>query len=135
MRARPGYAAAIRERRKNDPEFKARRNAAVARWQAKPGSAAKQFAWYLKRTYGLTIEQHAALLSAQGHRCGICGSDDPGIRTKGKVHRWHVDHDHATGKVRGLLCGSCNIGLGSFFDNTVALRNAVVYLEKHRGDI
>lgn len=81
--------------------------------------------------YGLTGEMFAALLADQGDRCAICRTDDPG-------DQWHVDHDHACcpGKrrscgqcVRGLLCRSCNWGLGHFRDDPDRLRAAAAYLE------
>jgi hypothetical protein len=73
--------------------------------------------------YGVTEEQFVALLEGQGGRCAICFSDDPG---RGKD--WNVDHDHATGAVRGLLCSKCNLALGGFRDDASLLRSAVAYL-------
>jgi len=131
-RSRKGdYARFIKDRRAADPAFRARRNAAVAKWAAKLENKSKLFTQYLKRTYNLTPEQYESMLQVQNYRCGICGTTDPGIYTKGRVNRWHVDHNHVTGKIRGLLCGPCNIGLGNFHENVVALRNAVLYLEKN----
>lgn len=60
----------------------------------------------------------------QNDRCAICGSA-PGARAL------HVDHDHRTGQTRGLLCHSCNIGLGMFRDSPVLLRGATAYLKVH----
>jgi hypothetical protein len=63
---------------------------------------------------------------AQDNKCAICGSTDP-ARKDGD---WDVDHDHATGKVRGLLCHHCNIVIGSAQDNIDTLKAAIVYLEQ-----
>lgn len=70
-----------------------------------------------KRRYGLTPEQYHQFLVAQGGKCAICGKDN--IRN-GKSIRMCVDHDHKTGKVRGLLCNRCNVEVGyiEFFQNT-----------------
>ena len=83
----------------------------------------------LRSAYGITIDDYEAMLLAQGGRCAICGTDEPG----GARHmvRWVVDHDHSTGKVRALLCHSCNFGLGKFHDDPELLRRAADYLEKH----
>jgi len=76
--------------------------------------------------YGITEEQYQAMLEAQGNACAICGSTEwPGARPGSPC----VDHDHATGKVRGLLCGHCNSGLGHFRDDQERLRAAIRYLE------
>jgi hypothetical protein len=71
------------------------------------------------RRYGITATQFDELLAKQGGVCAICGRENPE----------HVDHDHETGKVRGILCFNCNGGLGQFSDNTERLANAIEYLE------
>lgn len=74
--------------------------------------------------YGITPEEYAQLFEGQGGRCAICRTDTPG-----GGRRWAVDHDHMTGKVRGLLCGTCNTGLGLLRDspgNLIAARNYLV---------
>lgn len=73
--------------------------------------------------YGVTPEQYAALLEQQDNRCAICRTDTPG----GKGG-WHVDHDHDTKAVRGLLCHNCNLMLGHAQDNADTLRAALAYL-------
>jgi len=79
------------------------------------------------RKYGLTVEQYDSMVEQQGSRCAICHGPDP--KTNGGQH-WCVDHDHATGKVRGLLCHDCNIGLGKFRDDPDLLRRAADYLAR-----
>lgn len=109
---------------------KERLKAYNARWHAANKTRRRPLsrAAYVKRTYGLTIEQHAALFDAQGRVCAVCGDGAPG----GSKKQWHVDHNHDTGVVRGLLCFSCNVGLGSFKDSTVRLSQAAAYLRKHK---
>ena len=77
----------------------------------------------LKRLYGLTPEMYDALLSRQGGVCAGCG-----LSPNNK--RLCVDHDHATGVVRGLLCGNCNMALGKVFDNVHTLTNLINYLNE-----
>jgi hypothetical protein len=73
--------------------------------------------------YGITQLEFDGLLQRQGNSCAICGSSDP--RGRGG---FHVDHDHETGEVRGLLCHNCNTGLGKLGDNLESLERAVQYL-------
>lgn len=63
----------------------------------------------LKQMYGITLDEFDAKLEEQGGRCAICRVDKPGGRGT-----WHVDHDHATGRFRGLLCWQCNRRLGEY---------------------
>ena len=69
-------------------------------------------AWQLKERYNLTPEQYANIFASQGGRCAMndCRTPDPG----GRHNQWHVDHDHETGIVRGILCAACNIKLGTY---------------------
>jgi hypothetical protein len=77
----------------------------------------------LKANYGMTLEEFNKLVETQGNACAICSTSIPGGRGT-----WHVDHDHKTGKVRGLLCNACNVGLGYFKDSMDNLNNAILYL-------
>lgn len=79
----------------------------------------------LKRNYGFGEEQYNAMLLAHGGVCCICGKPP----TKGRGKRLNVDHDHETGRIRGLLCVMCNISLGGFNDNPTLLRKAAEYIE------
>jgi hypothetical protein len=81
----------------------------------------------LRSQYGITVEDYDVMFSQQDHGCGICGVKTPGGRTK----HFHVDHDHDTGSVRGLLCHKCNRGLGLFNDDPVILDMALQYLTNH----
>ncbi|HUW09593.1 MAG TPA: endonuclease VII domain-containing protein [Anaerolineae bacterium] len=82
---------------------------------------------HLKRAYGLSLADYDAILADQGGGCAICGAL-PGDDAKGRLH---VDHDHETGQVRGLLCGNCNHALGSFRDSIALMRSAIAYLESN----
>jgi hypothetical protein len=84
----------------------------------------------LKKIYGLSLADYARMKEAQGGKCAICGSSDS--RGRGDLH---VDHCHATGSVRGLLCTSCNNGLGRFRDSPELLRAAIEYLVVTAKDI
>jgi hypothetical protein len=77
------------------------------------------------RKYGITEADWDRMLTEQGGRCAICRTDTPG----GRGERWHIDHSHATDKVRGLLCHNCNVGIGNFQDAPALLRSAAAYLE------
>jgi hypothetical protein len=80
--------------------------------------------WKLKSNYNLTPENYEQMLKAQNGRCAICQTTSPG----GRFHVWHIDHCHTSGKVRGLLCHCCNMGLGYFKDNQFNLHQALSYL-------
>ena len=80
---------------------------------------------HLKRNYGITLNEYNEMLKEQDHKCATCGTTEAG----GKHGKFMVDHSHNTGKVRGLLCKSCNIALGEIKDNRQTLLNMVEYLE------
>lgn len=77
----------------------------------------------LKWKFGITIEEYEIMLDAQGNRCAICG----GYQVI-KGDNLYVDHDHITGRIRGLLCHYCNVGIGMLKDNPQILQNAIDYL-------
>lgn len=79
--------------------------------------------------HGVQTAQYNEMLAAQGGCCAICRTTKPGGQGD-KYGRFHVDHDHATGVVRGLLCQRCNVGLGFFLDDSSRLRAAIGYLER-----
>jgi hypothetical protein len=79
------------------------------------------------KKFGLTPDQYAVMLNSQLGVCDICGA-------KPTVQRLAVDHDHKTGKIRGLLCRACNLSLGYLRDNVEVLEKAILYLKKHKED-
>jgi hypothetical protein len=75
--------------------------------------------YHLKRRYGVTAQEVQVLIAAQGGRCAICR----------EAPAEHVDHDHETGRVRGVLCFNCNGGLGQFRDRQDVMAAAIAYLQ------
>lgn len=81
----------------------------------------------LRKKYGIGVKEFEALLEAQGGGCAICGTTVNPQRGKSM----HLDHDHKTGAVRGILCHPHNVLLGLVNDDTSLLLKAIGYLEKH----
>lgn len=77
----------------------------------------------LQRKYGITKEQISTMLVEQNGECDICHNHLISPR---------IDHSHRTGKIRGLLCDSCNKALGFLYDDLKVSRNLVAYLDKHQ---
>jgi hypothetical protein len=75
--------------------------------------------YHLKRRYGIGAAEFGHLVREQGGSCAICGKPNPE----------HVDHDHVTGRIRGILCFNCNGGLGQFGDDSQRLYRAAFYVE------
>jgi hypothetical protein len=82
----------------------------------------------LKKKFGITSDQYDEMHSRQSGVCLICSQPETSMR-KDRLRKLSVDHDHATGKIRGLLCSECNIGIGKFKDSPDLLRKAASYLE------
>jgi hypothetical protein len=87
-----------------------------------------QWRVHIRNTLGVTEEQYQSLYLLQGGKCAICASENPG----GKRERFCIDHCHDTGVIRGLLCVSCNSGLGYFKDDISRLGQAAEYLKGHK---
>lgn len=83
-------------------------------------TAEKRRVYHVRHAYGLEPEQVAGLLVAQNNACAICLQ--PFLKSP------NVDHCHTTGRVRGLLCRECNVGLGHFGDSVEVLSRAATYL-------
>lgn len=92
------------KRAKDKPDYKE-----SSRWAAK------------KHNYGITREQYNQMLEDQNYCCAICGKQNNNL---------YVDHDHETGKVRGLLCSYCNRSLAGLGDSLSGVLRAVKYLER-----
>lgn len=131
---RARHNAKRRQRRRENPEqARAQDRAKYARNPAYYAQAASRRraadpAKYRRRrrvyNYGLAYRDFLELWNLQAGRCAICRErliDDGSRQT-------HVDHDHRTGAVRGLLCSDCNVGLGRFHDNPIALSRAAEYV-------
>jgi len=84
---------------------------------------------YLRKTYGITLEEYRQMFVDQDNKCAICRMDGFKICKDAKA-LLVVDHCHSTGKVRGLLCHNCNRGLGLFQDNKQHLGAAIEYIER-----
>lgn len=91
--------------------------------------AARKRECAIRNTYGLSIEDVGRIFENQGSSCAICGRDVPTGRG------WQIDHDHKTGRVRGILCHRCNTALGMAKDNPDLLQQAMDYLRKYDGSL
>lgn len=81
-----------------------------------------------RQHYGITVDQYEQLTQWQDGRCAICRE----IPKQWRGHyQLHVDHNHASGKVRGLLCVHCNMGLGQFYEDKTRLTAAIDYIDQH----
>lgn len=130
------FRAIARERYQRDP---AKAIAQVKRWQQENAERLNAYRrarnqllevkrqqrdGYYRRTYGLSADAVDKMLMEQGGGCAICG-DRPE-----RLASMHLDHDHERGQLRGLLCLSCNQGLGKFRDDPDVLARAIVYLRQ-----
>lgn len=74
--------------------------------------------------YGVSVEEYNERIEKQNNLCAICHTEDT-------ERALSVDHDHKTGKIRGLLCKSCNLGIGNLKENSKILQSAILYLEEN----
>jgi hypothetical protein len=121
----------VRKKRATDAEWRANERARnnermKKRWRERPEVREQHRAYILRKDYGITIEEYNALFEKQKGACAICREH------QSKLSRpLAVDHDHKTGKVRGLLCDKCNHGLGQFKDSYDSLMAAANYIFNH----
>jgi hypothetical protein len=93
-------------------------------YRQRPERKAAEREGHLKRKYGITVADYERMLEAQNGVCAICGEPRPEERTL------HIDHDHATGAIRGLLCFRCNNALGDFREEYELFQRAADYLDR-----
>lgn len=118
-RCRPCHAKRARETRSaNLAAFRARENANKKAWRAANPAAALEAD--RRKLYGVSTAMIEGLVSTQGGVCAICRRAEPDC----------VDHCHATGRIRGMLCKACNAGLGLLRDDPALMRAAAEYLVK-----
>lgn len=119
---------------------RANRESVIARrraWRAanRDKANASSLAWWtnnkeraesarVQRVYGLAPEDFAGMVRAQEGRCAVCGESPE--------RSLHIDHDHDTGAVRGLLCNSCNLALGFLKDSPAVVERMLAYIRQHK---
>jgi hypothetical protein len=97
-------------------------------WANKPLATALNWKYRLKRNFGMTIEAYDLMVAAQDGKCAICGNSEAG----GVKRKLVVDHEHHGAKrVRGLLCGNCNSGIGMLRDDPTIVLAAFAYLARY----
>lgn len=124
--ARRYHAMSPEERRvKNRRQYLARKEAIYAQtkqWAEQNPEKRREVSERSRlKKYGLTVDQYQSLVSSQDGVCAVCKEPLTGVA--------HIDHDHATGRIRGVLCRNCNVGLGHFKDDSNLLRAAAHYVE------
>lgn len=101
-----------------------------------PESPERQRRAFIKWKYGISQEEYLSLLEKQNFKCAICNTHHEEVRRPGNLKHTGIsyglciDHDHLSGKVRGLLCNQCNRALGLFKDNPENLSRALSYLNE-----
>jgi len=78
-----------------------------------------------QKKYGVSAKEIEFTFGSQGRQCAICGADEPG----GRFNQWNVDHNHLTGRFRGVVCYRCNQLLGYARDSIEILKKAIAYLQ------
>lgn len=104
--------------KQDDASFRAKENERQQGYRLRTGY---QRDYELRTKYGITLEEWADMLEKAGYACEICRQSTESLC---------VDHDHVTGKVRGVLCRKCNRSIGQLGDSVEALERALEYLRR-----
>jgi hypothetical protein len=129
--ARKAYYREYARRAMQDPEKKKKQREACKKWYEKKYKQDDSYRIRKNKMrvlskYGLKIEDYERMLEDQDYKCFICLKPHEEKPRK----RLHVDHCHKTGKVRGLLCPSCNTSMGKLEDDVCRLKRMIAYLER-----
>lgn len=100
-----------------------------AKYNDKNRARAKK--WELKKNFNITVEEYEILIIKQNNLCALCFQPEKVKTIKGKFKKLAVDHCHKTNKIRGLLCYTCNIGIGLLKHDSNLLRKAALYCEEN----
>jgi hypothetical protein len=115
-------------KRRADPAARAKRSARSLRYYAErkddPAFKQRRGEWQRKTLYGITEAERLLILERQGRACAICRK--PAVDGRGRTQV--VDHDHVTGRVRGILCAPCNSALGQLGDDEAGILHVLAYL-------
>jgi hypothetical protein len=126
----PVISAVVRARdvrRRQDPEYRKREAAYERERRRRPDVKSRLKDSDLRRQYGMSSADLDRMLATQGGRCAVCREAFGHTR----LNRPNVDHDHVTGRVRGLLCLKCNTGIGHLGDSVSSVAKAAAYLGAH----
>lgn len=110
--------------KRKTPEARARNKTFMHIYRTRASHKLTRIRNYLRATYGLTLTQYEQMFYDQDGRCAIC--------QQFSLKTLCVDHDHATGAVRGLLCVNCNAALGKYGDSPERIDSAINYLIEHK---
>jgi hypothetical protein len=116
----------VEYRRNRSPETVKKQAQAMRVWRE--GRITQQQDYYLRKRFGISFDDYSRMCSRQHGKCAICCAPPGNGRSKRFLH---VDHDHKTGEVRGLLCNSCNLMIGMARDRADVLKAAAQYLDRH----
>lgn len=121
-----------RKKHKDSPTFKSKQKKMRDKWISANPSKVREY--NLKRKYKLTPEQYEEILKKQEGKCAniYCKKEDMIIKGSKGSRRLAIDHDHETGKIRGLLCRDCNLILGFCKDNQQLLEGLIRYLGENK---
>lgn len=114
-------------KRKSDPVTRAKHAAGIKVWRKTPSGQRSMLDNRLRHDYGITLEEYNRLIDKQNGLCAICGNPPKGGSPTNQ--RLHVDHDHTTGKVRGLLCKNCNTAIGFLGEDLSRIEASIRYLK------
>ena len=114
-----------KKRYAEDPEYREYKKLKAKEWYENNKQRRRER--LMMKNYGLSWDSYLSIIEEQGG-CGICCKQEPDHLDSGEM--FAVDHDHATGEVRGVLCTQCNTGLGKFYDSVELLQKAQEYLNK-----